>query len=181
MTEYKHKKATKIFGKIYFENQNRRMNILDIGCGDGEFANKLAMDWHVGEVLGIDLNKEKIAEASEGHHGASFKVQDALKINYSKFDVIFSLGVFEYNSLALIEKIAKEMKSGAYLVFSVPNVCSLRKRIKSLLGRNPNPSKFLTYCFTFKRAQTIFNNFSFSSVKFYGHNLSEEIMGVCQK
>lgn len=74
-------------------------SILDIGCGSGIYANKLAKDGYI--VTGIDVapNMIKLArEYSEDINNPTYLVEDFLDMEDKKFDASILMGFFDYVS-----------------------------------------------------------------------------------
>lgn len=64
-------------------------NILDLGCGTGDLAKKLA-DLGV-TVLGIDKSASMVHQAQQKYPDLNFRVADALELNFNEeFDAVFS-------------------------------------------------------------------------------------------
>ena len=91
---------------------NNNLNILDLGCGAGWFANSLSYKFNLANVTGVDFNPIAIDFAKKVKDKLNLKtkfiVEDLFKINFDeKFDLITSLGVLHHtnNCLKGIEKI----------------------------------------------------------------------------
>lgn len=69
------------------------INILDIGCGDGNVTFKLAKLFPNCTIYAIDKSKTQIEIANKNFHSTniSFVEQDLYKLNYiNKFNIVFS-------------------------------------------------------------------------------------------
>ncbi|HKZ33969.1 MAG TPA: class I SAM-dependent methyltransferase [Candidatus Nanoarchaeia archaeon] len=132
--------------------RGKGLKVIDIGCHFGEVTSFLH---HRGyNVLGIDIDPKAISIAKRRHKNTKFKAIDVYRIDFSRYDIIIAWGLFEYvyDLRKLMLKLEKEMRPGATIIFSVPNVCSFSKRIKCLFGFNPNRDKTaVSYSFTFKQ------------------------------
>ena len=66
--------------------------ILDLGCGTGRYAELFS-----GHYFGVDINKEYIRYAREGHKG-EFLLMDATTLTFpdNMFDYIFSVGFLHH-------------------------------------------------------------------------------------
>jgi len=91
---------------------NNNLNILDLGCGAGWFANSTSYKFNQVNVTGVDFNPIAIDFAKKVRDKLNLKtkfiVEDLFKINLNeKFDLITSLGVLHHtnNCLKGIEKI----------------------------------------------------------------------------
>lgn len=105
------------------------MKILDLACGFGRHANRLAALGH--EVTGIDLFSEFLdiahAEAEEKNLVVSYLQGDMRELNYqSEFDRILLLftafGYFDdETNLLVLKNIHRALKQGGLFVFDLPN------------------------------------------------------------
>ena len=96
--------------KIIKNDEN--INILDLGCGIGWFANLLSYNFNRINVTGVDFNSVAIDFANKIKDQLNLKtnfiVEDLFKVEFSdKFDLISSLGVLHHtnNCFKGIEKI----------------------------------------------------------------------------
>ena len=75
----------------YFQNKNQRLNILDIGCGNGWFTNKMSeLNYN---IVGIDVNLQELEQASRVFKNKNLKFVycDIFQNNYlfkKRFDII---------------------------------------------------------------------------------------------
>lgn len=113
------------FFNQYFEN--RKINILDLGCADGSSSIFIVKDF-INYAQGFDISPDFISSAiiyAQKHNiKADFFTWDAckedLKINHS-FDVIMALGLFtciiqDEVFLQIMNRISNLMESGGYLI-----------------------------------------------------------------
>lgn len=123
---------------------NYNTKFLDLGCGEGDMTYLLHNMGY--NCLGVDkINTLKF--------NVPFVESKAEEFDVSQFDIIIAYGLLEYvdSPIYLIKKLNNEMKKDAILIVSVPNVCSLSRRVKCLFGKNPNREKgAITWNFTFK-------------------------------
>lgn len=106
--------------RIASEHINKDSFVLEIGCGDGNFAKELKQNG-IRNYLGIDINKKKLDIARKNIpnyffvHKNIFEVVDIL----DDADIIVALEVFEHleNDFELLNRIPK----GKKIIFSVPN------------------------------------------------------------
>lgn len=103
------------------------MNVLDVGCGTGNFSIKLAK---LGcKVIGIDISEEMINKAKEKIENTKldieFYVMDAYNIKFSNesFDGVFSMAAFEFIDKPLIayNEMYRVLKKNGYLLIGTIN------------------------------------------------------------
>lgn len=102
-------------------------SILEIGCGDGLFIDRL-LKTHKGHVLGIDPFLKE-----EGNN----KLKCGLyEFKGDKFDCIILLDVFEHfkDNRSALEKINSHLKEGGHLILKVPNKDALFYKIAKLFS-----------------------------------------------
>lgn len=84
----------------------KRGLIVDLGCGYGIFSNYLGLTGPQREILGIDLDKEKIKFADRGIKNVKFLRADINKIELKKADIILLIHVLHHlNSFLKQEKL----------------------------------------------------------------------------
>lgn len=99
--------------------------IIDLGCGDGFFANYLAIASKNRNVYGIELNKARIKEADKGLKNTKFLNGDITKKEMPNADVIILFHVLHHlNSYNQQKKLLKECsgkikKGGKLLIVEV--------------------------------------------------------------
>ena len=150
--EEMNKKRKSIMEFIKKNIPNKNSKIIEIGCHKGINTEGLISSGY-NNVLATDIIKYgKISH---------FMKMDAWEIDYSSYDVIIACGLFEYivNLKGFLTKLHTEMKKGAKIIFAVPNVCSLSKRVKCLMGVNPNREGHQTLSFTIKTMNNLLGSF----------------------
>ena len=168
MIDYTRRKLRKI---IYLIPKNKDIKIIEIGCGTGEITSYLTRKGY--SILGIDIDKERIIQAKNNDPRSTFETKDVFKIDFSKYDLIIAWGLFEYilNLKSLLKKLEREMKPNTAIIFSVPNVCSLSKRLRCLFGKNPNREKKPSFCFTFEDVRQLIKPLKFKNKKIHSLNI----------
>jgi|GEM_PF-1520001 len=108
------------------ERGKKSLQILDFGCGTGEFCKCLADLGH--KVTGIDHSKKMleiatshlsgIAEMLHGNHGAEFF---GSKVNQNRYDIVTAMHSLEWieDIDSALANLAKVIVSGGLLVFAV--------------------------------------------------------------
>lgn len=69
-------------------------DVLDVGCGDGAFLGRLHAAGHRGELVGVDVDGERIDEARRAYPAARFAIADASSLPYA--DAAFDLVTARY-------------------------------------------------------------------------------------
>jgi SAM-dependent methyltransferase len=77
------------------------MRILDVGCGGGQFALRLAHQFPDVEVVGVDLSPDQVARSRDrahGHAALSFVEASAIDLPFAAdtFDLIYSVGSIKH-------------------------------------------------------------------------------------
>lgn len=106
--------------------------ILDIGCGSGVLASRLAQTKGT-QVVGIDVKEEAIAYAKSQFKGSNLKFEvglvDELNIRDASVDKIAMLEVIEHiypdQALKAMREYFRLLKPGGLLVITTPNARSL--------------------------------------------------------
>jgi 2-polyprenyl-3-methyl-5-hydroxy-6-metoxy-1,4-benzoquinol methylase len=121
-----------------FLTQNRCHKILDLGCGNGAFAARLAAECF--SVTGVDPDQQGVAIAREHAKGEFFVAScydDPLQLGLTGFDAVTCLAVVEdlYWPDAGIQFARKALKDSGWLIVSTPYHGYLKNLCISLLGR----------------------------------------------
>jgi len=129
-------------------------SIVEIGSGDGNFANIVGLIGRGKDYTGMDIQPGKIREAMKNNPGMSFLLADATKdLGPAKSaDCVVSLQTLEHvgvrggqEDVQLIESIP----AGTVIVFSVPNFDSWdHKRIFGLRGWQARYTHLIDYNFS---------------------------------
>jgi ubiquinone/menaquinone biosynthesis C-methylase UbiE len=137
----------------------RESNVLEIGCGTGEFTSRIA--GHVRELRATDLSPELLQRA-QGRLQTDcsgvkvvFEIQDAMHLGLPEgtFDAAFGCSVLHHLDARLaLSEIHRVLKPGGWCVFSEPNMLNpqiaLQKNvgfIKRRMGDSPDESAFFRW------------------------------------
>ncbi len=105
------------------ENLGKGTDLLNVGCGDGEYNRKLSGSFTV--THGIDINEDEIRYASSIPGNSRFMVGSAceMPIRSGMFSSVCCIDVIEHidDDMPVIREISRVMKKGGKLVISVPN------------------------------------------------------------
>lgn len=116
----------------------RGRRVLDLGCGTGALAQKLAA--RNNELYGVEINPDAAAAARDrGVHVSLSDLNERLPFKKAYFDVVLASEVLEYvyDTRLLIEECARVLRPGGLLLLSAQNLNSLPNRLRMLVGRYP--------------------------------------------
>ncbi len=115
--------------------------ILDLGCGDGSFAVKLAENFDNTKIYGIDVSQEAINYAKDKGIIASVVNIDYEKLPFKGefFDFVFAGEIIEHlvNVDHFLEEIFRILSPEGKLLLTTPNLASWFNRISLFLGYQP--------------------------------------------
>ena len=107
-----------------FHNVKKGERVLDLGCGNGRFYEKLKQ----GVYTGIDNSEELIKIAKEKYKEGDFRVASALELPFKneEFDKIYSLAVLhhipkDYHNI-FVEESKRVLKKNGILVLTIWNL-----------------------------------------------------------
>lgn len=109
----------------------RPLNILDVGCGDGNILDRIKSVFPETNTFGIEPNAKASALASKRH-----VIFEGVFEDYKSdvaFDLIFSSHVIEHveSPIVFLEKIYHALKDGGIAVIDTPNIDCMQYRIFS--------------------------------------------------
>lgn len=120
----------KIFSKIrfwdapYLEVEKlipRQGDIIDLGCGEGFFANFLAISCPKRSILGVDVDKKRIVSAQRGLKNTKFILGDVTKKEIPMADCIIMFHLLHHlpswgDQEILLRKSSEKLKIGGKLI-----------------------------------------------------------------
>lgn len=126
------------FPKISALLPSGRLNILDMGCGNGFVCGQLALLGH--KVSGIDLSEDGIEIAKSTYPNIKFaarSVYEDLSDFGSSFDLIVSSEVIEhlYYPQKFLKNAWSLLRPGGYLILTTPYHGWAKNTLISLLGQ----------------------------------------------
>lgn len=124
------------FFNIFEEiSDDKRLKILDIGCGTGAYDRMLTTMGH--EVIGVDFSEYVVQKAVEKSKGEDIQYLISgvpyLPFKESFFDIVVCIGVLQYieNERAAISEIVRVLKkNGGIFILITLNSLSIRENIK---------------------------------------------------
>lgn len=126
---------------------DRRIKILDIGCGEGTLGMLLKHKYQNSYVVGCDIS-EKSLELASPYYDKVVQLdinEDNLKdmMGDTKFDYIICIEVLEHllNPDSALNKCREVLSEEGYLITSFPNIAWWKYRIKLLKGHFPEESR----------------------------------------
>lgn len=115
--------------------------VIDLGCGYGIFSNYLGLTGPKREILGFELDREKIKYAHHGIRNVKFQQADIVKTNLKKADVILlvhvlhHLGSFREQKELLRQCKLKLRKGGSLIIAEVDKKPILKHFLSWLTDR----------------------------------------------
>lgn len=99
----------------------KRGVIIDLGCGEGIFANFVGLRSSTRRVLGVEIDKKRVLLADKGLKNVSFKIGNIIDTMIPKADAIVLIQVLHhlhtYNEQEIIlRKAVERMKKGGKLI-----------------------------------------------------------------
>jgi SAM-dependent methyltransferase len=115
--------------------------LLDLGCGDGDFTQKIAASIGTSHVRGIDISGGNVEKARAKGIDCRQGTLDQAKLPFEdeSFDVICAIQVLEHLSDTdiLPGEVHRMLKPGGYAVISIPNLASAHNIFTLILGLQP--------------------------------------------
>jgi len=104
----------------FLKGQKFSGKIIDLGCGNGRDVAIFAKQGF--ECLGVDKNKEEIAEAKRWHSDCSFELQDIERLPWGdeSIDAYFMINVIHYlEERKALSEIFRTLETGGYLYLHI--------------------------------------------------------------
>lgn len=130
------------------EPSAKKINVLDIGCYDGEISKRIKEKVGNCVVYGIDVSDNTKEEAEK--KGVVFKSNDlneGIDFPDNMFDLVFAGEIIEhiYDTDFLVDEIRRILKPEGVLVITTPNLLSFGRRVSYLIGKGVFMEASLTY------------------------------------
>ncbi len=123
--------------------ENSGAKIIDLGCGDGSFAIKIAEKAMAKDIYGVEfLNEAARAARDRGIRAYNADLNESLPFESGSFDIVHANQIIEHlvNTDTFIKEIYRILKFGGYVVVSTPNLASLHNIFSLVLGKQPFPA-----------------------------------------
>jgi 2-polyprenyl-3-methyl-5-hydroxy-6-metoxy-1,4-benzoquinol methylase len=145
-----------------------RGKVLEVGCADGFFSEKIAA-FH--EVWGVEVNSEDARKA--GRFCKKVYIADIEEVEIDeKFNIVLLADVLEHtrNPKRVLRKVAGWLAKGGIVIVSLPNVAHFSVRLSLLMGTFAYTTKGIldsTHLrfFTQKIAEDLFNQIGFTIIE----------------
>ena len=111
----------KLLQHYFKKSAQRRVDILDYGCGTGRAAAVIAKYFPQSKYVGIDPSEKSITVARKNYPEQSFHVLNgALNLGERTFDIVFAAVVFHHiqrgQQVTTLQQIYQSLKPGGYFV-----------------------------------------------------------------
>ena len=158
----------------------KKLDIIDIGCGPGRYANDLAISGH--HVTGIDISRDMINIAKEKNYTfknkTNFIVGDYLKKNFAKkFDYAILNGFFDYveEPEIVFKKLKKDCKIFVCSFPKLYNWLTPQRKIRYVLRNCP------LYFYTKGKIEKKLKLAGIKKYKFLDNDREYFVIGYCSK
>jgi len=126
-------KRVKIVKEFLKNTKLKNPLILDIGCGNGEFAKFI----NEKNLIGLDISYKAVKNAKKSINFSV--VGNAIKLPFKNesFDVVLCIETLYYqNKNKMIKEIYRVLKKKGFLILSLGNQNSIRKKIYQLIKKD---------------------------------------------
>jgi SAM-dependent methyltransferase len=158
----------------------KKLDIIDIGCGPGRYANDLAISGH--NVTGIDISRDMINIAKEKNYTlknkTNFIVGDYLKKDFAKkFDYAILNGFFDYveEPEIVFKKLKKDCKIFVCSFPKLYNWLTPQRKIRYVLRNCP------LYFYTKRKIEKKLKLAGIKKYKFLDNDREYFVIGYCSK
>jgi 2-polyprenyl-3-methyl-5-hydroxy-6-metoxy-1,4-benzoquinol methylase len=120
---YVKRKIKEIYGK------NPPNDILDAGCGFGQYSYFMAKQFRNVNLLGVDVKIDYLEDctyffAKTGHNNCKFEYADLTKIDFeNQFDFVLSVDVMEHieDDIGVFKRFYRALKPGGRVMINTPS------------------------------------------------------------
>ncbi len=108
---------------IFLKNKAPNKNVLDFGCGNGVYSEKI-IDFNPSKLIAIDISEKSIEIAkNKCDNKIDFKVENCenTKLNSNSFDIIYGVGILHHlNFNKAVKEMERLLKKDGNLIFVEP-------------------------------------------------------------
>lgn len=116
------------------------LKILDVGCGECQFFDKLQNDRNY-KFYGVDNSEKQLYKArKKGYHSTKSDLDKTLPFAEDCFDIVIATEIIEhlFDTDAFLQRIHRVLKPEGLLILTTPNIASIGARVRLLFGQRPN-------------------------------------------
>jgi SAM-dependent methyltransferase len=151
-------------------------DLLDVGCGHGDFLGMMAKrGW---SVMGVDFDAEAVAAARRTHNiDVRVGTVDTMIDMKLKFDVVTATNVIEHvpDPMEFLSKCRSLLRQGGRMVLRTPNVASLGHRRYGRHWRGLEPPRHL-HLFTVPALERAAGDAGFAQANCFTSSVAAEFM-----
>lgn len=127
---------------------DKKMRVLEIGCGDGTFLFQNREKWK--KIVGVDIVRAQLRKARSRSYGCPSKFIQAdygrgnMPFESNSFNICISISTLQYlyDLDLLFENVYRVLTRNGLWIFEVPNIAFFWRRIEFLFGRLPKTSHY---------------------------------------
>ena len=154
---------------IFLKNNSQDKNILDFGCGNGVYSEKV-INFNPSKLTAIDISEEAIEAAKiKGNNKIDFKVENCENTKFSSdsFDIIYGVGILHHLNLdRSIKEIERLVKRDGNIIFIEP--LGTNPIINLYRKFTPNARSEDEHPFTFDDIKQLRKLFNKVKIQYYG-------------
>jgi methionine biosynthesis protein MetW len=133
------------FKKIIKYIPSKKLKLLDVACGEGQFYDLLKNHRKNVEYVGVDFSNKQVEIAKKKGYNA--KIQDVTKkwdFEDQTFDVIICSEIIEhiFDTDFFLKEVNRVLKINGTLILTTPNIASAGDRLRLLFGKRPSAIEF---------------------------------------
>jgi methionine biosynthesis protein MetW len=128
--------------------RNIKAKILDLGCGDGTFTEKIMSKIGIKEAFAIEIIEDDIKKAtSRGIKVFKENLNERLPFDNGTFDVIIASHVIEHlnDTDIFLKEVYRNLKDDGYLIIATPNLAAWLHIFFLILGKQPTIAEVSDY------------------------------------
>lgn len=175
-------------------NLKRRLKILEVGCGDGEFTKELVRITGANlKITAIDLTPKLIERAKRNikNKRVAFRVDDseAMAFLNKQFDLVCGVAILHHLNLEpALKEIYRVLKKGGEIFFTEPNLLNPNifldlniKYLRKKMGFSPNEVAFKRWELKRSLKKVGFKNIEVNNIDFLHPLTPVFLIGLVEK